>query len=101
MRNQTHAFFTNRTTDGSSDAIAWSGGELTIQVEGTPDTAQIDIEAKLPGASSFVAIGGDATFTAAGIARIAIDACELRATQSSSGGSTDLSVLASWRTAVR
>lgn len=101
--------FSNRTTDGSSSEVslaqeAWTGGSINereaihipVQVSGTFDGCTVTIEGSIDG-TTFSALkdanGNSIAFTAAGlVVMVLAGVTQLRATVSSAGASTSVTV---------
>jgi hypothetical protein len=84
-------FFTNRTTDGNSDAFDWPSGKGTLRASGTFNGATVKLQASFDGGTTWIDAGADATFTAPGLANFSLGPCKLRGVLSGAGGSTSIS----------
>lgn len=97
--SQNQLLFSLRTTDGNSSAVAWAGGRGVFAVVGTFNGATVKLQWS-PDADTGAAVptwldvdaSGDTftTKTAAGAGGFELPACQIRAVQSASGGSTSL-----------
>ncbi|MEQ8746956.1 hypothetical protein [Pyruvatibacter sp.] len=70
--------FTNRTTNGTSAATHWHGGEGTFFAHGTFDGGTVVLEASFDNGTNWIIVGPDATFTAPGAGNFRIGLCKLR-----------------------
>ncbi len=75
-------FFSSRTTNGTSDAVAWHGGEGTFFAHGTFGGGTLKLQASFDGGGNWIDVGPDVTFAAAGAGNFRIGLCKLRATLS-------------------
>jgi hypothetical protein len=82
----------NATSDGSSSPVVWPGGAGTLVAYGAFDSATVTVESNIGGA--WVSMGSDAEFTAEGMVNFELPPCKMRATLSSTGALTILSVSA-------
>lgn len=87
------ALLSAQTSNGSGSPATWNGGGVgTVFVYGTWDSAQVDIEVS-PDGSTWVALGGDMAFTEDGVQNFDLAAgVKVRATVTSAGASTSVSV---------
>lgn len=82
---------TARTTNGSDGAVPWAGGEGLLSVWGTPDGCMVQISFSPDNGTTFIDTDG-ASLLAAGSVRVAYPIGLLKATISSAGASTSMSV---------
>ncbi len=82
--------FTSQTADGSSSAQTWEGGLGHMFVSGTFDSCTVDLEVSPDDGTTWVAVGGDASLTAAGCVSFELNPCKVRLTVSSAGASTSI-----------
>ena len=82
--------FTSQTADGSSSAQTWEGGLGHMFVSGTFDRCTGDLEVSPDDGTTWVAVGGDASLTAAGCVSFELNPCKVRLTVSSAGASTSI-----------
>jgi hypothetical protein len=80
------------TSDGSSSPVVWPGGVGTLVSYGAFDSATVTVEANIGGV--WASMGSDAEFTAEGMVNFELPPCKIRATVSSAGAGTNLSVAA-------
>jgi hypothetical protein len=72
-------FFSNQTTNDTSPAIDWFGGDGTFHAQGVFDGGTITLQASFDGGANWIDVGPDATFTAPGAGNFRIGRCKLRA----------------------
>ena len=84
--------FSERTTNGSSQVIEWTGGTGTFWAWGTFGGASVALEAS-PDGTRWISVGSAVKFTQDGVGAFALSPCKLRATVS--GASEDTNVNAS------
>ncbi|MFA7587659.1 MAG: hypothetical protein WCY11_15935 [Novosphingobium sp.] len=85
-------FFENRATDGNSAAEDWPSGCGTARAWGTFDGATVTLQASFDGGTTWIDVGEDATFTAAGMTNFSLGPCKLRGVVSGAGGTTSVSL---------
>lgn len=82
-----------RTANGSSQVIEWTGGTGTFWAWGTFDGASVALEAS-PDGTSWISVGSAVRFTQDGVGAFALSPCKLRATVSGAGAATNISASA-------
>ena len=82
-----------RTANGSSQVIEWTGGTGTFWAWGTFDGASVALEAS-PDGTSWISVGSAVRFTQDGVGAFALSPCKLRATVSGAGAATNVSASA-------
>lgn len=84
------ALFTDRTTNGDSDAVGWNGGRGAFVVSGAFDGATVELKAA-DASETYISLGTDVVLTAAAIVLFDLPAgFTLRATLSAAGGATSI-----------
>ena len=79
-----------QTANGNSSSYDWNKGEGQVVVSGTFDTSTVKLQMSPDGGTTWVDVGSDSTFTAAGAAGFALNSCKVRVNVSSVGASTDV-----------
>ena len=75
----TTQLFTAQTADGQSATLNWPGGFGTFVVAGTFNSTTTKLQMSPDGGTTWVNVGTDAIFTAAGIVNFQLPVCALRA----------------------
>lgn len=86
--------FDGQTSNGDSDAYDFPGGVMTLTASGTFDGALITLSYKPSIDDAFVEVS-DLVFTAAGVKNIHLSPGQVKATQASSGGSSNTKLVIS------
>ena len=82
--------FTTQTANGSSSTQTWEGGLGHMFVSGTFDSCTVALEVSPDDGTTWVAVGGDASLTAAGCVSFELNPCKVRLTLSSAGAATSI-----------
>jgi hypothetical protein len=83
--------FSNQTANGTSQSAEWAGGDGVMFVAGTPNGATIALEASPDDGKTYVSAGASLA-NSTGTVAFSLPPCRVRATLSSAGASTNLSV---------
>ncbi len=80
------------TATGSSSVIQWWGGSGQLGVTGTwgHGSLRVNLEWSPDDGTTWIAVGGDASFAAAGVISFSLGSCDLRVTLDSPHASTSI-----------
>ncbi len=82
-----------KTTDGSSPVIDWTGGTGTFWAWGTFGGASVSLEAS-PDGTIWIPVGSAVSFAQNGVGAFALSPCKLRATVTGASGATNINAAA-------
>jgi len=79
-------------TSGSSATIQWYGGTGQLGVTGTwgHDSLSVNLEWSPDDGTTWIAVGGDASFSAAGVVSFTLGSCDIRVTLDNPHASTSI-----------
>ena len=92
MTAQSFTQLLDNKASGSSDSVQWYGGTGQLAVDGTwgHNSLKVNLEVSPDDGTTWIAVGGDASFSEAGIISFTLGSCDIRITLDNPHASTSI-----------